>query len=552
MLFTNYTSTDFPDTNAGVISCSPASTNDAILSASGKYIDILPGWGNYTYTVFTSNDSAQFYFNQGLTLYYSYHPKEAIASFKEAAKFDTACAMAYWGQALAMGPTYNGAHMYKTAPAIKEVIVKMNAAALNAPAKEQELIAIMDGRYNTNDLTANRKLLNQSWSDGLKNLTTKYPEDIDLKALYVDAVMLQHPWDFWQTDGNVKPWTTELVHLTEDILKKDSLHPAALHYYIHLTEASKDPEVAFTAADKLKTLFPGVAHMVHMSSHMYERNGMYEDGVDVNEKADNDLLLYDSLARNLSLTKHSSHYFAVSSYCALSGAMYNTVLPLYNKCRKSVSPSAENTYHQYLYMFPKMAMVRMGKWNDILQDTTNPDATWSYSTILNEFAKGMAYAHNGNIQMANNCLANIQQKKTDPSLAVVNIPFNNALSGATIAENILQSSILFTEGRRNNAVSIIKKAIITEDKLIYSEPRDWVLPARQYLGYYLLKMNKPKEAEKVYRKDLIESPGNGWSALGLYQSLLQQKKNTAAAVVKPIYLRSFSAADELPLFSVYQ
>jgi hypothetical protein len=40
-------------------------------------------------------------------MYYSYHFVEAIASFKEAAKFDSTCAVLYWGQALAMGPDYN-------------------------------------------------------------------------------------------------------------------------------------------------------------------------------------------------------------------------------------------------------------------------------------------------------------------------------------------------------------------------------------------------------------------------------------------------------------
>lgn len=550
--FTNFTKDNSLNKNAEAITCSPNTADDAVLSESGKYIDILPGWGNYSYTISTANDSAQLYFNQGLTLYYSYHAKEATASFKEAARFDNGSAMAYWGQALAMGPTYNGAHLYKTSPSIKEIIAKMNVAAPNAPAKEQELITIMNSRYNINDLGGDRTSLNQSWSDGLKDLSIKYPGDIDIKALYVDAVMLQHPWDFWQTDGKAKPWAPGLINFTEEILNKYPLHPAALHYYIHLTEASKNPETVFNAADKLKTLFPGVAHMVHMSSHLYERNGMYENGVAVNEKADAGLQLYDSLAPQLSLAKHSSHYFAVSSYCALSGAMYTSVLPLYYKCRKSLSPSAENTYHQYLYMLPQMAMVRMGKWDDILRDTTNPDAAWPYAIILNEFAKGMAYTSKGNLQMANDCLAHIRQKKNDSSLAVYNIPFNKPLSGTIIAEHILQSSILFTTGKQNDAITAIKKAIAAEDSLIYSEPRDWMLPARQYLGYYLLKMNKPAAAGEVYRKDLIENPGNGWSALGLYQSLLQQKKKKGSVSYKAIYLQSFSAADVIPPYSVYQ
>ena len=40
-------------------------------------------------------------------MYYSYHWEEANASFQEAARFDPGSAMAYWGEALALGPGYN-------------------------------------------------------------------------------------------------------------------------------------------------------------------------------------------------------------------------------------------------------------------------------------------------------------------------------------------------------------------------------------------------------------------------------------------------------------
>ena len=38
----------------------------------------MPGWGHHFYKVNTNDDSAQFYFNQGLTMYYSYHAHEQL------------------------------------------------------------------------------------------------------------------------------------------------------------------------------------------------------------------------------------------------------------------------------------------------------------------------------------------------------------------------------------------------------------------------------------------------------------------------------------------
>jgi len=66
-----------------------------------KNIGVLPGWGNYTWPINSKNDSAKFYFSQGINMYYAFHIIEAMASFKKAALFDNNNAMIYWAQALA-------------------------------------------------------------------------------------------------------------------------------------------------------------------------------------------------------------------------------------------------------------------------------------------------------------------------------------------------------------------------------------------------------------------------------------------------------------------
>jgi hypothetical protein len=94
------------------IGCAPGA-DDYTADATGKFIQVLPGWGNHSYSISTSIDSAQLYFNQGLTMYYSYHSREAVASFREAARFDSTNAMLYWAQALALWGhrTISGMHI---------------------------------------------------------------------------------------------------------------------------------------------------------------------------------------------------------------------------------------------------------------------------------------------------------------------------------------------------------------------------------------------------------------------------------------------------------
>ena len=95
------------------------------------------------------------------------------------------------------------------------------------------------------------------------------------------------------------------------------------------------------------------------------------------------------------------------------------------------------------------------------------------------------------------------------------------------------------------------RAIRIEDSMYYSEPEDWMIPARQYLGAYYLKTGNTAAAEKTYREDLAWNPGNGWSLLGLCQSLKAQNKTAEVTGYEKKYLLSFSRADQLPPGSVY-
>lgn len=517
--------------------------------ANGKFVGVLPGWGKYSYKIATKSDSAQFYFDQGLNMYYSFHMKEAMASFQEAARQDSTCAMAWWGQALAGGPYYNAAHTYKMPPTMPAVLARMNELIINASPKEKRLIQVMNTRYSADLADSERGKLNQAYASANRQLIEEF-NDPDTKMLYVDAIMLIHAWNFWTPDGSPKAWTPEVVALCEDVLKTNPDHPAALHYHIHLTEASRHPEVALPNAAKLRTALPGVAHMVHMASHEYQRSGLFEQGVLVNDDADKDLSVYASLAPNLGLIKHVPHYLAVQAYCALSGGMYEVGMRNSMRSRQSVEPTADNTGNQYLYMLPSVTLVRLGKWQEILA-TEKPDTSWAYATVLDHFARGMALANTGKTAAAREQLQLLRHEFTNPVLAKRLIPFNAPLSTSRIAGYVLEAAILFADKKYTPAVAALDQAITLEDQLIYTEPSDWPLPARQFLGAYLLKMGNVKKAEAVYRDDLVRHPGNGWSLVGLHQALRRQGKRSELGQIEKKYRLAFSKAESIPTSSVY-
>jgi Tfp pilus assembly protein PilF len=82
-----------------------------------------------------------------------------------------------------------------------------------------------------------------------------------------------------------------------------------------------------------------------------------------------------------------------------------------------------------------------------------------------------------------------------------------------------------------------------EDQLAYSEPPPWHIPCRQNLGAVLLKAGKAKEAEDVYREELNVNRENGWSLMGLRESLRAQGNNREADIVSQRFDKAWEAAD---------
>jgi len=541
-----------PATEA-VIGCAPP-LSDGRPDNNGKFIPPLPGLGKHTYTISTRQDSAQFYFNQGINFYYSYHLNEALASFKEAAQFDSSSAMAYWGQALSMGPYFN-AYIYKMKSGVPAALTAMNRHRDNATEKEQRLIDAMQKRYSSDTTNADRPELDRAYANAMSGLVKEYSGDNDIKALYIDAVMLEHKWDFYNTDRSPKQWTPELVTLCETILKNDPDHPAAMHYYIHLTEASANPSLALAGADRLKDDMPGVGHMVHMATHMYQRNGLFSKGVIVNEQSNTASNIEDSLAPMLQIRKFENiHVFAVQAFCAMNAGMYRNGLPIYQRLRDKVVAHGEafeqDPYAQWNYMIPTVALVRLGRWDEILQASA-PSQQWKYAQVFDHFARGMANVRHKDLSAAKSELDKLEANLSDDLLNIRMMPFNKPAECGKVAADILIAEILFAEGRHDAAITAFNSAVAADDALIYREPQQWMIPARQYLGMYLLKMNKAHEAEQVYRQDLDRNPGNGWSLLGLYQSLLAQQRSAEAAAAKEKYQKAFEASDVNPVASVF-
>ncbi len=541
--------------NKYVMQCSPdwSQINSDSL-ASG--ITILPGWGNYKWNISTTRDSAGLYFQQGISMYYSFHIIEAMGSFKKAEQFETGNAMIYWAQALCYGPNIND-YEYSYTPEAYAAAQKAVELSANCSPKEKALIHAIAVRY-TSDSSVSRASLNAKYTAAMARAYAAFPSDADVAALYADAMMLLHPWRYWKHNGDPETWTPLITTVLEKAIKETPLHPGANHYYIHMVEASGNPGRALESANRLAYLLPEVSHMVHMPSHIYIRTGLYSQGMKANEmslKGYHDYLaLYPEVANNAPL--YLIHNLHMQAACALLGAGYTYSEKSAEECQASFDasflsfPAPMGNYIQYVYMTPILNQVRFGKWETILQTPAMAESQ-AYGNFLMHWAKGLANARMNNIAEAKIELQFLKDHLSDPDMLIVMEPYNAPADAGKIAEKMLEAAIFEQESKFKEAVAALKEAVTFEDALIYNEPSDWLLPARQYLGNALLKAKLYGEAEKIFKEDLTISPANHWSLQGLYTALLLQKKNSEAGKIKTQLVKAAVTNDMKQLPIVY-
>ncbi|HZI54781.1 MAG TPA: hypothetical protein VFD56_13790, partial [Chitinophagaceae bacterium] len=205
---------------------------------------------------------------------------------------------------------------------------------------------------------------------------------------------------------------------------------------------------------------------------------------------------------------------------------------------------------QYIHMTPVFNQIRFGKWDEILQEP-QPDKTHVYSNVLYHFSRSIAYSRKKDRSAASKELDAMREFMKDSSLSIPMSPFSASSVGANVAEHLLLGIIHEDKKLYDGAIRHYKIADSIELNMVYNEPRDWLLNPKHYLGNaYLLKADGAN-AEKVFRKDLLNNNENGWALFGLYKALQMQKRSSEAAKVMARFKTAFSKADIKITSSVY-
>jgi tetratricopeptide (TPR) repeat protein len=514
--------------------------------ADSPIAPLLEGLGDHHFPVTTRIPESQVFFDQGLRLTYAFNHSEALRAFKEAARLDPDNAMAYWGWALVLGPNLNLPMVPAVVPQTYDAIQQAVALKDRVSARERAYIEALSKRYS-NDPAADRAPLDLAYAQAMKDLATRYPDEIDAATLYAAALMNLSPWDYWNLDGSPKGNTEAILNTLQSVVDRNPRHPGALHYYIHAVEA-RHPERGEKPADQLAGLTPGAGHLVHMPSHIYMRVGRYADSYAANRLAAvaDENYITQCRSQNIYPLNYYPHNIHFMAWSAMFQGRPEEALQAARKIVDKVPHelSADKNvwalYETFLSQ-PMFVMVRFGMWKDMLAEP-KPGIESQFMTGIWHYGRALAYLHTGQSGAVPQELRELTAARKAMGDVDYYIGFAAAETLLTIAEEIVIGEADYANGRTLEGLAHLERAVRLEDSLRYNEPPDWYFPVRHLLGAMLLDAGRPNEAEVVYAADLKKNPDNGYALFGLMRALERQGKLQDASAAKERFDRTWEDA----------
>ncbi len=495
-------------------------------------VPLLKGYGALTYPISTKNPQSQAYFDQGLRLMYAFNYGAAVDSFREAQRLDPACAMCLWGESIALGPNINFEMSGRAHLQALIAIAGANKIIDQTTPKERALIEAAKQRYSA-DAKLTRAQLDASYAEAMKKVHETYPGDADIAAWFAEAAMDSvRPW--WTSGGRVpNGLMADAIPALEAALHARPDHPGAIHFYLHIMEGSAWMEAAAPYADRLAALMPAAGHMVHMPSHLYFPLGRYKDALNANLaaiKADEDYFAgVDSFDVNyFALFAHNLHFGLQSASMAGDG---KTSLALAAKLSGLLAPDLlrAKLALQRNAAAVTLAQVRFASPDAVLA-LPEPDRDFTFLVAVWHYARGAAFAAKGDTEQASAELKTLAAFRDSMDIRVLGSVTKSIPKILEVAELVLDARIKAGQGKWDDAVAPLTRAVTAEDELGWTgDPPWWDVPLRQSLGIAQFKAGKYRDAADSLRKALIQAPNDGAALAALRDTSAALGDKVAAA-----------------------
>ncbi len=454
---------------------------------------LMSGMGKSHFPVTTKKPEAQAFIDQGVAQLHSFFYFEAERSFRQAAKLDPGCVMAYWGMAMA-----NVNNPRRAKEFLKEARKRAGAGATSR--REQLYLEAIEAFHKDG---GNARGHQQDLLRGLETIVQEFPDDIDARAWMAMVA--------WQAGGNGSRQALDIV--LDTVLQAEPMHPGAHHYRIHLWDGVK-PIRAEKSAALFARAAPGIAHAWHMPGHTYTGLKRYADAAYQQEgsaRVDHAYMFRDRVMPFEIHNYAHNNQWLCTSYSHI-GRVHDAITVARNLVEQPRDPQKNGpndggSPQRYGRLRWSELLVRYELWDDLIEATTSGVLDWTnipHEQVQRAYTLGQAYAAKGDAKRLAEqveALRKLKDAAAKPALAElegyqllargeVGPAFDEFAKASSMRPDATARAHL-TARNYGFAESVAKKAV--------QQNPDQVPPLAAYVEI-LQAVGKEKEARETYAK----------------------------------------------------
>ncbi|HEX2277710.1 MAG TPA: hypothetical protein VHN13_11360 [Candidatus Tectomicrobia bacterium] len=212
-------------------------------------------------------------FNRAVALLHSFWFDSAAQAFESVARQDPACAMAHWGVAMTwLGNPFGWPPSPKAVQEGWAAVERAKAIGGKTP-REQAYIAAVEAFYKDAS-TVEHRTRALAYERAMEQLHRTHPDDREAAVFYALALNATAlPAD--------KTYANQLkaAALLEVIFAEQPNHPGVAHYLIHSYDYPPIADRGLPAARRYASIAPAAPHALHMPSHIFTRQGLWQESI---------------------------------------------------------------------------------------------------------------------------------------------------------------------------------------------------------------------------------------------------------------------------------
>lgn len=444
------------------------------------------------------NEQAVNLAGRGLALMHHMTYVEARASFNKATMADKDCSMAYWGAAM----TY--IHPLWSDPPSKDEYAIAQALLTKAKNRgrktewEHDYIHALE-TYLSDPWSKNEKPRLERFANAWEEIYIKYPDDVEAAALYALTFLST-------ADPSDKTYSKQLKsgEMASKILLKQKDHPGGHHYVIHSYDYPPLAKRAIEVANNYGKIAPEIPHALHMPTHIFTREGMWQESIEGNARSAEAALKNPV---NGAVSLHYLHALDYLAYAYLQTGQDQKAKEVLTTMQAIDGPIQAHVASAYaLAAVPVRIALERQQWVEAAKLEPRSPQHYSWDNVpameaITYFSRAMGAARNGDTKQAHEDIAKLEALKNQlpesASYWATQIEIQR-LSALAWLQYINDSNLgLKTMNDAANIEASTEKHPVTPGE---------VLPAHELLADMLLELGQYQDALDKYQSALERSP----------------------------------------------